>query len=243
MNQFKPDGFDHTEKRKKLSKIFSGFTLIFALQVLLLPLYFSLFSYLIKKVTATNEQILGTEEKLVNAEEQFVDVSKYGSEVSIEERKKIVKKISSEIQSGDIRELVLKGYMETMRCGTGDIPPLANHTDSLVKYADENGLDWKITTAIAGVESWFGCVGGAEEFHNAWGYGGPIATRFRYKTWEDGISAFSSGLARGYGTNVHERLYDIASFYVNGCEGEHNPWAEGVMKYLRGIENFEKELK
>lgn len=245
---FYPEGYDKVHNKRKLNTAFTIFSWLFALTVLLAPIYLtslrSVAQEYNEKKNSEEEKILGVREMEVNAEKYFIsykDVS--GLEVSDEEKRKVVRSVSSQIHSGDYRELVLRAYLETMKCSNGDTPPLADHTRELVRYADESGLDYKITTAIAGVESWFGCAGGADEIHNAWGYGGGISTRFRYSNWDEGIREYSKGLAEGYGTNIHERVREIASFYVTGQAGEHNGWAEGVLKYMNGIEWVEGELK
>ncbi len=231
------------DNHKKLGKI----AILTAVTVLFVPVMFGFFSFLGKTVDAYNKlaqqqhpEILGTEEKTVRAEEEFAEVIATGKTVSIEERSRILKKISSEIQSGDRRALVLRAYLETMPCSTGSISPLADYTKELVEESDKNGLDWRYTTAIAGVETWFGCAGGAEYWHNAWGYGGGPKTRFKYDSWPEGIEAYTRGFVSGYGTKIDFRF--ISSYYTTGLPGVNERWANGVESYLRGIDRIDAEL-
>lgn len=237
MSAFYPEGYHSGQLKKSAVRVFSLAVTIFGFIVILAPILFSSLMYLggSAEVQETPE-VLG--ESIVSAEEHFVEYGKYGSTVSVEERDRIIQKVSSQISSRDTRSLALHGYLETMQCSNGSIPPLADYSEELVDSADKYGLDWKIIPAISGVETWFGCAGDAESYRNAWGMGGGPSNRYRFDTWEEGIDVYAKMLADGYGTDVHTRLYDVASLYVYGHAGRHDKWADGVMKYFNGIEQF-----
>ncbi len=211
--------------------------------VLLVPLLFSYLSYLGTNIdiqSKINGKVLGVEERIVSAEEEYSQVVIQGRTLSQEDKSRIINKMSSEVHKGDRREIVLRAYLETVLCSNGTKPPLANYTKELVESSDKHGLDWRYTTAIAGVETWFGCAGGADGYKNAWGYGGGPSTRFRYNSWPEGIEAYTAGLVKGYGTKID--FYRIASFYTRGVVGRNDPWADGVHRYLYGIDSIDRAL-
>lgn len=230
---------------KKLGRI----SIITSVCVLSIPVIFGLFSFLGRTVDAynglvqqQNSQVLGIEEKTVRAEDEFVEIVAVSKEVTKEERSRAIRKVTSEIHSGDRRVLVLRAFFEAYRCGNGTISPMAEYSKELVEASDKYGLDWRYSTAIAGVETWFGCVGGADTIYkNAWGYGGGPSTRFVYNSWPEGIDAFSKGFAKGYGTKDLD-FYRFASYYTRGLPGRNDRWADGVTSYLRGIDRIDAEL-
>ena len=71
---------------------------------------------------------------------------------------------------------------------------LAPYAGDFVKYADENGLDWRLLPAISGVESTFGkqMISGT---YNAYGWAGGL---YRFASWEDSIAVISKSLKEDY---------------------------------------------
>lgn len=237
---FEPKGLSQTDAKHMKARILAGISLFVALLVLVTPSLVSVVNDFIENIP--EPEVMGESEKVVSAELEFVDFLPSAVDFDSVSSESVIKKFSTQIHEGDGRAIVLRAYFDIVKCGDGSVSPLADYTDVLVSSADKYGMDWKLTTAIAGVETWFGCAGGADDYKNAWGYGGGPSTRMRYSSWPEAIDDYTKSLAEGYGTNMHKRLYDVASYYVRGVDGEHNPWADGVTKYMGTISYLESQM-
>lgn len=130
----------------------------------------------------------------------------------------------------DIRFIHLQRFLETHNS------PLAEYADSFVKEADANGLDWKLVTAIAGVESTFGkrIPSGS---YNAWGWGIPTGAQsgIAFKDWGTGIQTVSRGLKTRYVDRGAVTIEQMGRIYAASPR-----WAGNVRFFIQRIEDFTK---
>lgn len=91
----------------------------------------------------------------------------------------------------DKRAELLKAYLEERKS------PLANEAKTFVFEADKYNLDYRLLTAIAGVESWYGTLL-PENSYNGWGWG-IYGNNVKYFTsWKDAIHTITRGLREQY---------------------------------------------
>jgi hypothetical protein len=105
---------------------------------------------------------------------------------------------------------------------------LADYASEFVKYADENGLDWRLLPAISGVESTFGkqMINGT---YNAYGWAGGL---YRFASWEDSIATISKSLKEDYLEKGAPSLSRIAKRY---CPPS-STWKYKVAYFMRKID-------
>lgn len=112
--------------------------------------------------------------------------------------------------------------------------PLAGESAHFVAEADRLGLDWKLVAAIAGAESTFGkyVPGGS---YNAWGWGIPTGAKsgIVFRSWKEGITAVSEGLATGYIARGAKTVEQIGRTYAASPR-----WAGSVRFFMGRIEAF-----
>ena len=128
----------------------------------------------------------------------------------------------------DNRAIVLRSFLSEYDS------PLAAHANTFITEADKHGLDWKLVTAIAGNESYFGHLIPYES-NNAWGYGVYGNNVIRFSTWDEGIVTVSSAIKSNYidkwgATNI----YEIGAIYA-----EDPAWANKVSHFINLIDNYE----
>lgn len=107
--------------------------------------------------------------------------------------------------------------------------PLVYFAQDFVASADQNGLDYRLLVAIAGVESTFG-QNYIYETHNAYGWGGGVIP---FKSWPDGIAKVSEGLKKGYLDKGAKEVEQIAPIY---CPPTSSHWAAKVRYFMAKIE-------
>ncbi len=107
---------------------------------------------------------------------------------------------------------------------------LASYAKEFVKYADENGLDWRLLPAISGVESTFGkqMISGT---YNAYGWAGGL---YRFSSWEDSIAVISKSLKEDYLEKGAPSLSRIARRY---CPPS-STWKYKVEYFMARIDPF-----
>jgi hypothetical protein len=105
---------------------------------------------------------------------------------------------------------------------------LVDYANEFVKYADENGLDWRLLPAISGVESTFGkqMIDGT---YNAYGWAGGL---YRFASWEDSIATISKSLKEDYLEKGAPSLSRIARRY---CPPS-STWKYKVAFFMRKID-------
>jgi hypothetical protein len=128
----------------------------------------------------------------------------------------------------DKRLLKLKGFLAENNS------PLYSKSPYLIKIADKFGLDWKLVTAIAGLESSY-CMHIPSNSYNCWGWGIPTGMQsgINFKNFEDAINIVSEGLRKNYIDHGLLSLEEIGSVYAASPT-----WAYRVKNIMNNIENF-----
>lgn len=110
--------------------------------------------------------------------------------------------------------------------------PLVYSAPDFVMYADQNGLDYRLLPAIAGVESTFG-KNYIEGTYNAYGWGqGTIP----FNSWSEGIAKISSKLRTEYIQKGAPSLEQIGRRY---CPPNAIKWTSNVQYFMNQIENVD----
>lgn len=111
--------------------------------------------------------------------------------------------------------------------------PLQFHAQDFIEASNTYDLDWRLVTAISGVESTFGKVipGG----YNGWGWGIYGSNRLYFKSWRDGIFTVSKGLREKY---VDKGL--TTPYTMNRIYAASPAWGWKVTFFMDDIQNFAK---
>lgn len=104
--------------------------------------------------------------------------------------------------------------------------PLAEEAANYVKYADANGVDWKLLPAISGLESSFG-IHLMPGSYNAYGWGGG---HIYFDSWEDGIRTINIALKNNYMSRGATDVWSIGPIYA-----ESPTWAVRVNRFMQEI--------
>lgn len=110
--------------------------------------------------------------------------------------------------------------------------PFLPYSDLIVSVADKYNIDWRLLTAISGVESTFGRNIPKGTF-NAYGWNNGD---YSFKSWEDSIDHVSSVLSEKYIKKGLDTPFKIAPIY---CPPS-NTWARKVAYFMKKIEDFSK---
>lgn len=128
----------------------------------------------------------------------------------------------------DERVMKLKAYLLAKNS------PLADESENFVTIADTYDLDWKLVTAISGVESTFGkhIPTGS---HNGWGWGIPTGAQsgITFKNWREGIEQVSKGLRKNYLDRGAKTIEQIGRIYAASPS-----WSWKVHFFINQIESF-----
>lgn len=107
--------------------------------------------------------------------------------------------------------------------------PLAAYARVIVEQAEENDLDWRLITAIAGVESNFGKIIPFNSY-NAYGWANG---NYVFESWEHGIVVVSKTLNEKYRKQWKaETVEQIGRYYAASPT-----WASRVLFFMKQIEN------
>lgn len=102
----------------------------------------------------------------------------------------------------------------------------------IVSSADENGIDFRLTTAIAQQESNL-CKKIPAESYNCWGWGIHSQGTLGFATFEDGIIEVSKGLREYYLNEGLTSIEEIMAKYTPASDGS---WAYAVNKFMEDLE-------
>jgi len=127
----------------------------------------------------------------------------------------------------DVRAFQLQKFLESYSS------PLAPYAGNLVKAADNYGIDWRLVTAITGIESSFGRFIPYNSY-NAYGWRNGD---YSFKSWEDSIEVVSKTLGEKYVAKGLDTPYKIGPVYAPPS----STWAAKVDHYMKQIESFEAE--
>lgn len=112
--------------------------------------------------------------------------------------------------------------------------PLQYHAQDFVDAANTYQVDWKLVTAIAGVESTFGkfIPGG----YNAWGWGVYGTQAIYFNSWREGVFTVTKGLKENY---IDKGLTD--PFAMNKIYAQSKTWGSRVAFFIEDLKKFEEE--
>ena len=136
--------------------------------------------------------------------------------------------ISADAESADARVAYIRQYLAFYNS------PLEPYSEVLVTTADENSLDYRLTTAIAMKESGL-CKVIPPGGHNCWGWGIHSEGTLAFDSFEEGIQTVSRGLKENYIDLGYVTLEEIMSKYTPLSKGT---WSEGVGMYMTAIEDL-----
>lgn len=110
--------------------------------------------------------------------------------------------------------------------------PLLDKANFIIQKADEYGIDYRLTTAIAMTESTL-CRNEHENTHNCWGYGITGGKITWFKTYEDAITEVTRSLSESYGGRGLFTPHEIVTRYNPGS----TTWADKVETFMDDIDN------
>lgn len=128
----------------------------------------------------------------------------------------------------DHRQVILKKFLKSHNS------PLAYHAQILVKAADEYNLDWRLITAISGVESTFGRKTPLNSY-NAYGWANG---KYYFSSWEESIYYVSRELREKYIDRGANNIGKIARIYAPPSK----TWAWKVRYFMNKIEPLPVEF-
>lgn len=131
--------------------------------------------------------------------------------------------VSSEIESKDARPVIIKKYLEEYNS------PLQDLSEFIIRASDENGLDYRLLTAIAQQESNL-CKKIPENTFNCWGWGIHTQGTLGFSSFENGINIVAKGLKENYADKGFKTPQEIMTKYT-----PHSPngaWANGVTNFM-----------
>lgn len=144
----------------------------------------------------------------------------------------VVEKQSSQTEAKqlDRQAQILAAYLQKFDS------PLQYHTQDLIDAAKKYNLDWKLVTAIAGVESTFGkfIPGG----YNGWGWGAYDANRAVYfNSWTEAINTISQSLREDYINNGYTEPFSMNKIYAKSPY-----WGSNVTFFMNDLEKFASQF-
>lgn len=147
--------------------------------------------------------------------------------------------MTSAVQAGDARFLVLKNFLDKYR---SPITPHDKIAQLFVDKADEYGLsEYRLALAIAAQESNLGEHMPSEDCHNPWGWGIHSRGTLCFKSWEEAIDQYISGLMTKYAdileiTDREEMLQKLMERYAPRSLENGGSWKAGVRHFLEEME-------
>lgn len=133
--------------------------------------------------------------------------------------------VSISVKSGDARVNIIKNYLAKYDS------PLLPYADYIVHVADENGLDFRLITAIAQQESNL-CKKIPEGTFNCWGWGIHSKGTLGFSSYREGILVVSQGLKHDYIDQGYLVVEDIMKKYTPPSKGS---WAENVAQFMEDM--------
>jgi hypothetical protein len=134
--------------------------------------------------------------------------------------------IESSIGIGDARVEIVRNYLRRYQS------PLTHLADYIVKVADEEGIDFRLTTAIAQQESNL-CKIIPPDTYNCWGWGIHSRGTLGFSSYEEGIRTVSRGLKKEYIDKGYTTPEEIMSKYTPLSNGS---WAFGVDTFMSDMQ-------
>lgn len=133
---------------------------------------------------------------------------------------------AQETFADDIREQKLAAYLGKHNS------PLAYYAKEFIIQADENGFDYRLLPAIAGVESTF-CKRYIVGTYNCWGWG---VGKIPFESWGHGINKISDSLGEKYIGRGAKTVEQIGKIY---CPPTHESWSRNVRFFMNEIDQVD----
>ena len=130
--------------------------------------------------------------------------------------------ISGLAYASDGRVEIIRQYLKEYRS------PLWPYAETIVSYADQYKIDFRLTTAIAQQESNL-CKTIPPGTFNCWGWGIHSRGTLGFASYEEAIDAVVKGLAKNYfgeGLTTPEAIMGIYTPLSDGS------WARGVQQFI-----------
>lgn len=141
------------------------------------------------------------------------------------------KVMTGEVVGQDARVQLIRNFLSLHDA------PLANHAETLVRSADQYGLDYRMTTAIAMCESLGGKRVPKKSGHNPFGIAvysdGTLGKRF--DDWPHAIEWASKLLRTQYYDRGYTNLIDIGARWAPPSVEKGNSWANCVQSFMDKI--------
>jgi hypothetical protein len=134
--------------------------------------------------------------------------------------------VSGYATSQDARTEIVRQYLKSYES------PLEPYADHIVQAADNYGLDYRLTTAIAQKESNL-CKKIPPDSNNCWGWGIHSRGTLGFSSFSEGIDEVSKGIRKEYLDKGFHTIEEIMSKYTPLSNGS---WAEGVNKFMAEME-------
>ena len=134
--------------------------------------------------------------------------------------------ISGEASAADSRKELIRQYLARYNS------PLEPYAPLIISSADEHGLDFRLTTAIAQQESNL-CKKIPPGSYNCWGWGIHSQGSLGFESYEDGIKEISKGLREKYLDEGLTSIEGIMDKYTPLSEGS---WAHAVNQFMQELE-------
>lgn len=128
--------------------------------------------------------------------------------------------------AADARVEIVRQYLESYNS------PLEPYAANLVEAADQYGLDFRLTTAIAQQESNL-CKKIPPGGHNCWGWGIHSEGTLGFRSFVEGINTVSQGLREEYIDKGYLTVEEIMSKYTPLSNGS---WAAGVTAFMEEMQ-------
>jgi hypothetical protein len=187
-----------------------------------IALFTSIFTLVtLSHASASNPEILGTRVENFN----LISSPKTGVQVyaSLPDTSS---SLTLKVRVEDARAEIIRQYLLRYES------PLAPYSDYIVETADEYGLDFRLTTAIAQQESNL-CKKIPPESNNCWGWGIHSEGTLGFDNYKRAIEEVTKGLRKDYLDKGLTSIEEIMAKYTPLSNGS---WAEGVNKFMDDME-------
>lgn len=137
-----------------------------------------------------------------------------------------VSSISSEIETGDARPVIIDQYLEKYNS------PMAPYADFLFQMSEKYGLDYRLMLAIAQCESNL-CKKSLPDSYNCWGFENGET---KFLSWKQAIEQVAKTLKEDYIDQGLVTPEEIMPKYAPPSVKAGGPWAHCVQQFLEEIE-------
>lgn len=207
-----------SEEPKKLFLKSSVFLVLF---FVLTPVALIISTFALMTVTATNSI---NQEKVLAAQIEAENAPRYKTVFAANTPE--LSKVSVSAEIADARVELVRQYLVRYNS------PMQHLAEFIVKTADKNGIDFRLTTAIAQQESNL-CKRIPEGTYNCWGWGIHSRGTLGFQSFEEGIETVSKGLRENYIDKGYTTPDEIMRKYTPSSNGS---WANGVNMFMSDMQ-------